>query len=453
MTPPFSPDTLLQTLRRLPEPGRYLLAYSGGLDSHALLHALASLQSAFPADLLAIHVNHTISEHADRWAQHAQSVCAELDVALRLVRVDAQSPAGRSPEDWARRLRYQALKEEMQSGDLLLTAHHRDDQAETLLLQLLRGAGPKGLAAMPEQCRFGAGRHVRPLLAVSRQSLHEYAVGRNLHWIDDDTNHDRRYARNYVRKDVLPLLQRRWPGVSQTLARAAGNQADAAALMEELAKMDLQSCYQANYRSLDVSAVKRLSLLRQGNLLRHYIAYLNLPLPDRKKLFHILHDVVSSKHDATPCVCWDGAEVRRYAGHLLAMPPLSRHDSTASAQWKLDRPCTLVGESLSARSAMGGGIKKSCVTQAVTVAFRQGGESLRPAGRRCHCKLKKLFQQAGVPPWQRGRIPLLFLADKLVGVVGFWIDECVYAAADEAAWQIDWSGLERVLQFNSPTDE
>jgi len=424
------------------------VAYSGGLDSHVLLHALTTLPPVVSTRLLAIHIHHNISEHADKWAHHAQSVCDDLGLTLRLIKIDASSPSGRSPEAWARHLRYQACKEEMQAGDILLTAHHKDDQAETLLLQLLRGAGPKGLAAMPRQCNFGEALHVRPLLAVSRQSLHEYAINQNLQWVEDDSNRDRRYDRNYLRNDILPMLRGRWAGLTATLSRTADNQADAAVLMEELAKIDMQTCYQARHRSLAVNAVKHLSLLRQGNLIRYYIQYLNLPLPDRKKLIHVLHDVVSSKQDATPCVSWDGAEVRRYMEHLIALAPLPQHDSNERIDWDLGTPCELAGESLIAKSVMGGGIKKACLTQAVTVGFRKGGEALKPAGQHHHRTLKKLFQEAGIPPWQRERIPLLFLRDKLVAAVGFWTDDSVYAAHDEAAWQIDWSGLERIMQFN-----
>ncbi len=448
MTPPFSSKTLIEVLHRFPAARRYLVAYSGGLDSHVLLHALNILKSSLPASLLAIHIDHNISEQAEEWARHARSVCEGLGLAFRLIKVDASAPDGKSPEAWARQLRYRAFNKQTQAGDILLTAHHKDDQAETLLLQLLRGAGPKGLAAMPLHCHFGAGLHVRPLLGVRRQALHEYAVNHGLQWIEDDTNRDGRYDRNYLRHEVLPVLQKRWTGLAETFARAADNQAEAVRLMEALAEIDMQSCYQARYRSLDVSAVKDLSSPRRSNLLRYYIQHLRLPLPDKKNLTRILHDVVSSKYDASPCITWEGAEVRRYTKHILALAPLGRHNAAESVVWKPGTPCKIAGESLTAKTSMGDGIKKSCLKDAVKVAFRQGGETLKPAGRRHHCELKKLFQEAGIPPWQRDRIPLLFVKDKLVAVVGLWIDESVYAADNEEAWRISWSGLERIMRFN-----
>ena len=445
----FSPNNLAKVLSHLPEAKRYLLAYSGGLDSHVLLHALSVLQSDLCIEILAVHVNHNISQHAEEWKVHAESVCDELGIKYKLIEVDASIPSGKSPEDWARQLRYRALEEEVNCRDILFTAHHKDDQAETLLLQLLRGAGPKGLASMPKQRVFGGGLHIRPLLGFTRKSLHDYAQEHSLNWIEDDTNCDTRYDRNYLREKVLPILHGRWTGLSETLTRAATNQADVVNLLEDLAKVDMKVCYQQKYQSLDVNMMKKLSNLRQGNLVRYYIQSQSLPAPDRAKLAHILNDVVNSKHDAVACVSWNGAEVRRYAEHLVAIKPLPAHDVNEVVQWELNHPCKISGETLDMKPGLGTGIKKDALSTSIKVSFRRGGEKIMPAGRKHHYELKKLFQEIGVPPWQRERIPLLFVDEKLIAVAGFWIDQSVFAQKDEEAFELSWSGYQTITQFNS----
>lgn len=431
----FTPARLLAQLTHYPAP-RYWVAYSGGLDSHALLHAMAGLRPHLPGtELHAIHINHALQPDAQQWADHCAEVCAALQIPYRAVHVNATPAAGESPEAAARSARYEALAGVMGNGDALLTAHHRDDQAETLLLQLLRGSGPHGLAAMPACATFGAGVHLRPLLEFTRAQLHHYATQQNLNWIEDQSNFVINYDRNYLRREIMPRLAARWPAVSGTFARSARHAADAAHVLDVLAHNDLAHVAAGRRDTLSVARLKTLDPPRQRNLLHAWFKHLRLPLPAAVHIEHILSDVVAVAADREPCVRWPGAEVRRYRDLMYALAPLTPHDSSAVLPWDMQDTLTLPGSfgTLSAMPATGKGIKKSlCRNLDVTVRFRHGGECCRPAGRGHIHELRKLFQEAGIPPWQRDRIPLIYAGPHLAAVGDLWVCEPFQAAAGES---------------------
>lgn len=238
---PFTADQVIAKVHALaPDASGYWVAYSGGLDSQVLLHALAAVREQLPAPVGALHINHNLQPDASAWAEQCRAVCAELGITYRALSIQAHAQPGESPEAAARAARYQALVDAVPEGGVLLTAHHQDDQAETLLLQLVRGAGPKGLAAMPERALLGDVPLLRPLLNVSRAALLDYAEQHRLRWLEDPTNASTEYDRNFLRHEILPLLKQRWPATSLVLARSAQHQADAVRLLTELAAMDLQ---------------------------------------------------------------------------------------------------------------------------------------------------------------------------------------------------------------------
>ncbi|MBI3776520.1 MAG: tRNA lysidine(34) synthetase TilS [Gammaproteobacteria bacterium] len=452
----FSPAGLLPFIARLARAPRYLVAYSGGVDSHALLHALVQLRAQFPGvELGAIHVNHGLQLSSTEWAQHCVQVCAELGVACEVRAVDARALVGTSPEDAARVARYTVFTGLLQPGDVLFTAHHQDDQAETLLLQLLRGAGPRGLAGMAELSRFAHGWLARPLLECSRAALREYALAQQLHWIDDPSNSDTRFDRNYLRHEILPRLQRRWPAASVTLARSAQLCAEAAEVLEVSARADLHAVAipptpalaiaelakrntgllpppAGKGSGLSVSKLLCLSPARQRNVLRFWIEQLGLPLPQQRHLERLQRDVLHAAADAEPRMHWPGADVRRYRDALYALPPVPGFDASQQWTWNLDAPLHIAGAgTLAPRREQGAGLRAEACAAGVRVAFRSGGERIRPAGRAHHATLKNLFQQAGVPPWQRARVPLLYIGTELAAVAGYWYaDE--FAARDGA---------------------
>ena len=443
----------MQFLARLPHAPRYIVAYSGGMDSHVLLHSLAQLREQLAnVELRAVHVDHGLHASSPDWAAHCVSVCAQLGVMCEVRAVDARAPCGTSPEDAARVARYAAFTQVVQSGDVVFTAHHQDDQAETLLLQLLRGAGPRGSAGMGEMSRLGSGWLARPLLEFSRAALRDYALMQQLHWVDDPSNVDTRFDRNYLRQEIMPGLQRRWPAAHVTLARSAQHSAEAAELLEVLAESDLQAIRISPPNTLDesesvggkgsgliISKLLALSPARQRNVLRFWIEQAGLPPPHQRHLERLQSDVLHAAVDAEPCMHWPGAEIRRYRDVLVAMRPLPPFDASQQWAWNLEAPLTIAGiGTLTASPTQGAGLRADAGAVGVHIGFRQGGERIQPAGRACHATLKNLFQDAGVPPWRRAQVPLLYIDGALAAVVGYWYAEEFVAHAGAAAVAIEF---------------
>ena len=425
-------------LSQLPAAKQYWVAYSGGVDSHVLLYLLAKfLSPQLKKQLQAVHINHGLSQHATQWEQHCQLVCRQLGVAYKIIRVKVKQIKGASLEDQLRRVRYEAFANLMQVGDCLLAAHHQNDQCETLLLQLLRGAGVKGLRGMGVSRQFANGTLCRPLLNFSRAQLQQYAEGEKLVWVNDESNSDLTWDRNYLRHKVLPLVQERWPGALKTIARSSGHCAVADELLDELAALDYQSCVNPVANTLAIEALQTLTESRQRNLLRYWIRITGFMLPNHHYLERIQTEMLTSRRDAMPHVTWGGAEVRRYRGHLYLQPALSSHDPTHVIAWDMVKPLSLPGKIglLQAKCSKGKGLIIP-PNEKLWIKFRQGGERCYLQGHLGSRKLKKLFQQWGVSPWLRDRIPLIFGGERLLSVVGYCINRPFAAGADEIGWEV-----------------
>jgi tRNA(Ile)-lysidine synthase len=430
-------------LKKLPRAPQYWVAFSGGVDSHVLLQLLAEVRGRLPGSVAAVHVNHQIQQQSGDWEVHCRSVCEELRAPFHLLRVQGKARAGESPEAAARTARYRALADWLPTRAVLTTAQHQDDQAETLLLQLFRGAGPRGLAAMPENSALGRGRLLRPFLEISRQAILSYAREQRLRWIEDPSNTDTRYDRNLLRQRIMPALQQHWPGLSKVLARAAGHQADQVELAHALAALDYRVCCRSESACLSVSALHGLSPARQRNLLRYWLEQAGLPLPSRALLERIRAEMLSGREDASPLVHWPGAEVRRFRDDLYSMTPLPLQDPARRYRWDFREPLSLdqAGGVLSATVVTGRGLRVADGAGAVDIRFRQGGETLQPAGRRHHHRLKKLFQEWAVPGWERDRVPLVYSNDTLIAVAGFCVCEGFQATAEQAGLDLQWSRM------------
>jgi len=444
---PISPASLLNADPRLKRIKRYWVAYSGGLDSHVLLHSLAT-QRPLPGDaeLRALHVNHGLSARAAEWAEHCASHCAALGIPLQQLVVDARPAPGESPEAAARHARYRAIAGLLQQEDCLLTAHHQDDQAETLLLQLLRGAGPRGLAAMPVLARFAAGWHARPLLEYRREALLAYAEEQGLHWIDDESNFDTGLDRNFLRHEIFPRLKQRFPAAATTLARSAGLCAEAGELLDQRARDDL-AALQRDDGALSVAGLRGLGEVRARNALHHWIRQCGRPSPSAAQMTRIWHDVLGAGADARPRLGWAGVVLRRYRDGLFLDAATPERELPAPAHWPAHgqrRALHLPGIGTLSLEAEPAGeralplSRTALAGQALEIGFRQGGERLRPAGRDGRHALKKLLQEAGVPPWRRGRLPLIFLRGELIAVAGLCVAEGFAAAADEDRLWLCW---------------
>lgn len=409
----------------------FLVAYSGGLDSHVLLHLCAEAQ----LNIRAVYINHGLQQEANQWQRHCQLVCENLKIHFESICVDATPKSGQSPEEAARNARYRALKENLKNQEILLTAHHQDDQAETLLLQLMRGAGTAGLASMPAEQVFGDGSHWRPMLDVSREQIKQYANDNKLQWIDDPSNQDTSFDRNFLRQDVVPLLQQRWPQVSATIKKSADIQQENLELIQAMAEIDLANVITAN---LEVISLKRLSFLssvRQFNLLRFWIKQVGLDKPTRNIIQQIQSTVLPAAEDASPLVSWENTELRRFKDELYLMTSLQAHDEKLTFDWDVKQNLNInhLALTITANHRVTEGLAVKYLEKNLTIKFRHGGEKIKPVGQQHTSSLKNLMQQKEIPPWCRSRIPLLYIDDELACVCGYWVADS-YADKGSNAW-------------------
>lgn len=417
------------------------LAYSGGIDSQCLLHVLASLRDELNLNLTAVHIHHGLQQAADEWLAFCQQQAARLEVTFLSRHCELKDINQSGVESAARQARYQALAAVLPVDAVLLTAQHRDDQAETLLLQLLRGAGPRGLAAMPaDGMRFGL-QILRPLLSVDRRQIEAYAHEHKLDWREDPSNQDVRFNRNYLRHRLMPVIQERWPQASQTLARSAGVMAESQQLLNELAEQDLtQANVSESERSIDLQQLAKLSAARQRNLLRFMFGHWQLAFPSYQKLDELRDVMLNAKADAQPLVFWADVFARRYQGRLYFTTGSSEAESPDPVQLNSPPKATILDENwqLSWDKSLNG-ISEQFLTQPLHIEYRAGGEQFKPAGERHSKPLKHWLQIWRVPPWQRQRIPLIYSGEKLLAVLG-------YAIAAEASTESESQGWEAVLK-------
>lgn len=408
----------------------YWIAYSGGRDSHVLLHAMSALRKTLPLRLHAIHIHHSLSQNADQWVEHCQAICQDLHIELIIQRINANADVGESPEEIARERRYHVFSSLLQKDDILLTAHHQEDQAETLLIQLFRGAGPKGLAAMPIMKALGQGLHARPLLSITGNAFQQYAEHHQLRWIEDESNQNVDFSRNYIRHHIMPVLKSRWPSVTATLSRVSNHCAEAQQLIETQAAEDCLVAQGATPKLLSVSKLTMLDPARQRQVLRTWLARFGT-VPSAVKLHHIQRDLLQSRYDKMPYLRWKGKELRRFRDDLYVVKTQQPHEAEKNYVWDLTQPLKIPGleKPLIATPAQGSGLVAAIKT--LTVRFRQGGESCRLANRAFHHRLKKLFQEWHIPYWERDRIPLLYQDNELIGIVGYYIDEKYQAKEKE----------------------
>ena len=416
------------------------LAFSGGLDSHVLLHALSAIAGSYPFSLQAIHVNHALQPDSDDWANHCQNVCDDLGVSLVIKTVMVSLDQGESLEAAAREARYAALAEVLPAHGLCMTAQHGNDQSETLLLQLLRGAGVHGLASMPLSRPLLRGKLLRPLLGYTRDELHAYAVKHDLNWLEDPSNQDTRFDRNFLRKEILPLLRQRWPGMDKSLSRSARHAAAAVSMLDETGLSDLLHCRASSNHSfvtaianLRAELLSELSIEHQMNALRCWVRMngLNVPGDERLQSFIKLLDESPGKG----AVAWQDGVFRLYDNMLwlCSSQELGQPDKEV-LDWDIDIPLQIphLQQELYSIEVAGDGCAKSAIINShINVRFRQGGEVCRMPGDHGSKPLKTLLQDLSVPPWLRTGLPLIYLQDELIAVSSLWTNPHYLPPADE----------------------
>lgn len=412
---------------------RLHVALSGGLDSSALLHAIAT-QWRGRREVHAIHVHHGLQADADAWATHCAALCASLQVPLQVVRVTVDRSAGEGLEAAARRARHAAFAQVMAPGDVLVAAHHQDDQAETFLLRALRASGPDGLAAMRPWRVFADGWLWRPWLSVSHGEIAGYAQAQGLHWIEDGSNADTALDRNFLRHQVLPLLRQRWPHADAALARSAALNAQASELLTEQDQAALHAARTADPMMLSVTTLQAMDAARRARVLRLWIAQCALPPFPARGVAQVESSLLIARTDAQACFEWDGACLHRWGDQLhagLAIAPLALD---WQAEWDGRQVLQLpAGGRLQLRGI-------GAFDAPVHVTARRGGERITLPGRRHSHALKHVLQDAGMPPWRRLQLPLLRDAHGEVLAAGDAIYSSGFARwLQENAASLHWS--------------
>ena len=403
------------------------IALSGGIDSVVLLHLLTTLSKQIPFKLSAVHVNHGISSNADLWSQFCCDLCHSFDMPITVKTLSINHEPGISLEALARDERYQIFNNIQ--ADYIALAQHLDDQAETLLLQLFRGAGIKGLSAMPvirEQTSSQAPQILRPLLEISRSKIEAYAKQKQLNWIHDESNDSSHFNRNFLRHNILPILKERYPSYAKTLLRTSRHLSEASSLLDELAEQDSKACRISE--RLQIEAIRKLSLPRAKNLLRYTLVQQGTKPPSTAKLDDILQQLLSTRTDAQQHISIGNLEIRCYKDSIYLLPNRQQPEPTWQQTWQGEKQLSLhnLNGSISFSYIENQGINQEMLTQdPVTIRLRQGGERFSPHCNRPRRSLKNLLQETSIPPWERNTLPLLYCGEKLVWVPGIGI-ECEY---------------------------
>jgi tRNA(Ile)-lysidine synthase len=397
-----------------------------------LLHALARLRRTERFALRALHVNHALQPAAGRWAEAAQRQARRWRVVCERLELELAPAPGESLEALARTARYEALARHLQSGELLLTAHHQEDQLETVLLALLRGSGVRGLAAMSALTPWRGTLLVRPLLSVARAALERYCRAEAIEWSEDPSNADERFDRNYLRLRVLPLLRARWPAVAATASRSAAHLLEARSLLDRLACKALAEAHDGT--ALRVSVLRRLAERERRNALRYWLGAQGLPLPDHRRMAELAGPLLCSRADALPSVRWRGGIVRRHGDRLIAAPASAELQAVSGPEnlepwdWRAQPWVALAdGGVLGLTPERHGDVRLAALPQRLYVRFRQGGERLQSAHGRV--ALKDLLQSEGVAPWRRAQVPLVLDQDRIIAVADLWLDHAYRAHA------------------------
>lgn len=441
MTNPLSAEAIENQLKQYKNFDNIYVAYSGGVDSHVLLH-LCSSSVELVNKITAVHVHHGLQKEADFWAAHCEKIAKSLSVNFKLFHVDGSPNPGESPEEAARNARYNALKPLMGINDALLIAQHRDDQLETVLLQLFRGSGLRGLSGIPESMPFAQGLMLRPLLNVAKSDIDDYAKKRHLNWVDDPSNQQNDMDRNYLRNVIIPQLKDRWVACDKTVARSARHCAEAQLIVSAVAEELFYPVFDKTNRTLNISRLCEHKIPRQQLIIRHWFQLLGLKMPSQVFVERIQNEVVLAREDAEPMLSGQGFAIRRYRDNLycVRLPEPEPPEEIAWLHTENMINFTERRRLFYVHSSVGIPYDKWQKAK-VIVKFRDGGEKIRLPNRKDRHTLKKLFQEAGVPPWERDLVPLIYMDNKLAAVGDLWIsadfyqekpDACIYFGIQNA---------------------
>ena len=411
---------------------KILVAFSGGLDSTVLLHQLVSWRERHPAlSLRAIHIHHGLSANADDWVAHCRAICRRWGVPLEVVRVRL-ADAGLGIEAHARAARYDAFRAALLPGEVLATAQHLNDQCETLLLALKRGSGPAGLAAMAADSPFAGTRLVRPLLNQPRDALQQWANTHHLSWIEDESNQDDAYDRNFLRLRIVPALAARWPHFAKAASRSAALCGEQEQLLDELLAEQLDALV-GDEGQLAIAPLQAMSAPRRAALLRRWLARHQAAMPSREQLERLWQEVALAREDASPALRLGEHDVRRYRQQLWWIASYHSQVETCLPWPDIAQPLALADSVL--RLCDGARLRRPDDGEPVSVRYRAPG-NIHIVGRSGGRRLKKIWQELGVAPWLRDTTPLLFYGETLIAAAGYFVTVAGQCAAGEAGLEL-----------------
>jgi len=445
----FTAETLLEQLTGFSPGSRFVVAYSGGLDSTVLLHAMHhaltlaghTLGDVPVFSLRAIHVNHGLSPNANQWQRLCEQQCAHLGIRLHVERVTLDPDALANLESQARDKRYGVFERQLEADECLLMAHHLDDQAETFLLRSLRGAGPRGLAAIPKSRSMGRAKLYRPLLGIPHTDLQAYAEQALLAWVEDESNESLMFDRNFCRHELLPKIEARWPAYRESWQRSAQLCAEADILLDDLAAIDFELAKCPVPTVINAKVLQLLSHARQRNTLRYWLSLTGAPDPGWNVLTHIVQELIPAALDTQPEIRWhaNGASVvlRRYRQNLYLQKVIANIVSLTPVDWQPKSMRHLKDNGLIYSLASEGAGLRVEGDIVLSLRYRQGGETCKLQGRRTRT-VKKILQDANIAPWLRDRVPLLYCDDELICIPGVGICEGWQAGLNEPGWKVIW---------------
>ena len=416
---------------------KFTIALSGGVDSMVLLDLLSKAKRS--SDVIkAIHINHNLNKSSKEWVDFVKDACKKYKLPLIIESINPKQE-GFGLEADAREQRYKKFKEIILDNECLLTAHHLDDQIETMLFRIFRGTGLDGLRSIRKKAKFGKGLLCRPLINIPREAIEQYAKLNDIKWIEDPSNNNIYFDRNYLRNNIVPSIKKRWPNAQKTITRLSSLAENNQKLLHELAKEDIGEIEKFNV--LDIGILSNKSSLRINNIFRFMILKNKMGIPSLKVLENGIETLINAKSDS-PIITWDGFSIRRYKNTLYFFNPDLKQDEIRplKMKWFIDETINLGGNrgSIQARFIKGEGIALNKCPKSLEIKYRKGGEQIKPSGHKITKSLKNLFQENNVLPWVRDQIPLFYLDEELISVGDLWFNQDYKAKEQEDGFLISW---------------
>ena len=418
-------------------PNKFCIAFSGGMDSTVLLHVMKNIIDE-KSQIRAIHINHNIVDNSKVWTKTCKSICKNFGIDIEIISLEV-THNGYGLEAAARDERYKKLKEILYENEYLLTAHHEEDQMETVFLRMARGTGLDGLQGINEKYSFGEGIIFRPMLEVSKTSVMDYAKEHQLKWVEDSSNQDTHFDRNFLRKKIIPQFRERWPSIASSVSRLSQLSAQNIKILNQIAEEDIGPI--ANMNELPLAKLLDKSFERANNMLRYIILANGMSIPSMKTLQDGLKEMLDPETDKS-VIAWKDYCIRKYKNHLyfLSNSDLEPNKVDVRIPWEIGKTVNL-GENIGTIEATfihGDGLSIEKCKNKLTISYRQGGELIKPIGHRINKSLKNLFQENQILPWMRDKIPLIYYQDELVSVADLWFNQNYVASQNEAGFVVNW---------------